>query len=141
MHLGYPDVSPEHKYTLVFFLSFFRSFSFSRAISHRNISQHTAPQHTGSYRTSSNGPSLQNFSICFPFSQWPTTSFLHSRVDKYSCRSLKLSAMDCWSMDINEYSRSELIRIANLYIAAGFNVENIKRFLRPILKEQPDLIP
>lgn len=112
-----------------------------RTATYRNIPHRSIPQHTGAYRTSSTGPSLPNFSICFPFSQWPTTSFLHSRVDKYSCRSLKLSAMDCWSMDINEYSRSELIRIANLYIAAGVNVENTKRFLRPILKEQPDLIP
>lgn len=128
---------------LSLFLSFFFFFFFSHHIAtYRTAAYRSIPQHTGAYRTSSTGPSLPNFSICFPFSQWPpATSFLHSRVDKYSCRSLKLSAMDCWSMAINEYSRSELIRIANLYIAAGVNIENTKRFLWPILKEQPDLTP
>lgn len=37
--------------------------------------------------------------------------------------------------------RSEQIRIANLYIEAGVNVENAKRYLRHILKDQPELTP
>lgn len=42
-------------------------------------------------------------------------------------------------MDIYEHSpQSELIRVANLYIEAGDKVENTKRFLRSILKGQPD---
>lgn len=45
-------------------------------------------------------------------------------------------------MDISKYRpRCELIRIANLYIAADVNVENTKRYLSSILKERPDLIP
>lgn len=36
--------------------------------------------------------------------------------------------------------RDEVIRVANLYIHAGVNVDNMKRFLRGILKTNQKLI-